>query len=151
MEHTLQNPWSSMSLFHTSYRESMAPKLQGHRRTMLRTSATLPETVVSVAVAATIVGAAATLLVKRTKESEKSQTPVKECEDCGGSGICSECKGEGFVLQKLSQERAERARKASNDAATRFTSGLPRKWSYCTKCSSGRSCSTCGGSGKLAL
>lgn len=38
---------------------------------MLRTSATLPETVVSVALAATVVGAAATLLIKRTKESEK--------------------------------------------------------------------------------
>ncbi|XP_074284966.1 uncharacterized protein LOC141610665 isoform X2 [Silene latifolia] len=118
---------------------------------MLRTSAILPETVASVAVAAVAVGAAATLLVKRTKDSEKSEIPVKECEACGGTGICSECKGEGFVLQKLSQERADRARMSSNNAATRFTSGLPRKWSYCTKCSSARSCNTCGGSGKLAL
>ncbi|KAK9664071.1 hypothetical protein RND81_14G017800 [Saponaria officinalis] len=150
MEHALQNPLLSLHTI-SLFRESKAPNLQARRRTMLRTSATLPETAVSVAVAATIVGAAATLLLKRTKDSEISQAPVKECEDCGGSGICSECKGEGFVLQKLSQERAERARKASNDAATRFTSGLPRKWSYCSKCSSGRSCSTCGGSGKLAL
>ncbi|KNA14895.1 hypothetical protein SOVF_102900 isoform B [Spinacia oleracea] len=105
----------------------------------------------SVTLATAVVGAAATILVKRTKESEKSQTPVKMCEDCGGSGICSECKGEGFVLQKLSEERAARARMISKDAATRYTSGLPRKWSYCTRCSSARNCRTCNGSGNLSL
>ncbi|KAH9606372.1 hypothetical protein KSS87_017277 [Heliosperma pusillum] len=105
------------------YLDSRVPNLQGRNRTVLRTSAILPETVASVAVAAVAVGAAATLLIKRTKDSEKSEIPVKQCEACGGTGICSECKGEGFVLQKLSQERADRARMSSTDAATRFTSG----------------------------
>ncbi|GLT55049.1 hypothetical protein SLA2020_282020 [Shorea laevis] len=78
------------------------------------------------------------------------QLRLKECGDCGGSGICSECNGEGFVLKKLSEESAEKARMAAKTMATRYTAGLPKKWSYCTKCSSARSCSTCGGSGKLS-
>ncbi|KMT02317.1 hypothetical protein BVRB_9g205420 [Beta vulgaris subsp. vulgaris] len=125
--------------------------LQGHRKNILRISSALPETVLSVTIATAVVGAAATVLAKRTQQSEKSQTPVKICQECSGSGICSECRGEGFVLQKLSEENAERARTTSKNAATRYTSGLPRKWSYCTKCSSARNCSTCGGSGKLSL
>lgn len=48
---------------------------------------------------------------------------MKECEVCGGSGICSECKGEGFVLKKLSDENAEKARLASKNMATRYTAG----------------------------
>ncbi|KAL2938432.1 Chaperone protein DnaJ [Bienertia sinuspersici] len=126
-------------------------KLQGHRKKTFKISSALPETVVSVTIATAVVGAAATVLVKRTQQSGESQTPLKICEDCGGSGICPECKGEGFVLQKLSEESAERARMMSKDAATRYTSGLPRKWSYCTKCTSARSCRTCSGSGKLSL
>lgn len=126
-------------------------KLQSHGRKILKISSALPETIVSVTIASAVVGTAATILIRRTQQSEKSQIPVKTCEDCGGSGICPECKGEGFVLQKLSEENAERARSISKNAATRYTSGLPRKWSYCTKCSSARSCSTCGGSGKLSL
>lgn len=51
------------------------------------------------------------------------QIPLKVCEDCGGSGICSECKGEGFVLKKLSEDSAERARMAAKNAATRYTAG----------------------------
>lgn len=51
------------------------------------------------------------------------QAPTKPCEDCEGSGICSECKGEGFVLKKLSKENAERARLMAKDAATRYTAG----------------------------
>jgi hypothetical protein len=35
--------------------------------------------------------------------------------------------------------------------ATRYTAGLPKKWSYCTKCSSTRSCMICGGSGKTSI
>lgn len=27
---------------------------------------------------------------------------------------------------------------------------LPKKWSYCSKCSSSRSCTTCGGTGRIA-
>ncbi|KAK7262272.1 hypothetical protein RJT34_29838 [Clitoria ternatea] len=125
-------------------------KLQLQRRRVSTVSSALPETAASVAVAATLVGAAATLFVRRSKNSESvTQIQFKVCEDCGGSGICSECKGEGFVNRKRSEENAEKARVLAKNMATRYTSGLPRKWSYCTKCSSARSCSTCGGSGKL--
>ncbi|KAK1398394.1 High affinity nitrate transporter 2.6-like [Heracleum sosnowskyi] len=112
-------------------------------------SAGLVETASSIAVAATVVGAAATLLVRRTKASEATEVPYKTCEDCSGSGICSECRGEGFVLKRLSDGNAEKARLNAKNAATRYTAGLPKKWSYCSKCSSARSCSSCGGSGKL--
>ncbi|KAL2328572.1 hypothetical protein Fmac_021999 [Flemingia macrophylla] len=125
-------------------------KLQLQRRRISTVSYALAETAASVAVAVTVVGAAATLLVKRSKTSESTQIQFKACVDCGGSGICSECKGEGFVLRKRSEESAEKARVQAKNMATRFTAGLPKKWSYCTKCSSGRSCSTCGGSGKLS-
>ncbi|GMN24976.1 hypothetical protein TIFTF001_000770 [Ficus carica] len=110
----------------------------------------LPETAASVAIAATVVGAAATLLVQRSKSSETTEVPMKTCEECGGSGICPECKGEGFVLKKLSDESAERARLTAKNAATRYTAALPKKWSYCTKCSSARSCKSCGGIGKIS-
>ncbi|KAK7844260.1 hypothetical protein CFP56_011072 [Quercus suber] len=109
------------------------------------------ETAASVAIAATVVGAAATILVRRnTEASQATQIPTKVCEDCGGSGICSECNGEGFVLKKLSEESAEKARLTAKNMATRYTAGLPKKWSYCTRCSSARNCSTCGGRGKLS-
>ncbi|KAL0533952.1 hypothetical protein IC582_028228 [Cucumis melo] len=124
-------------------------KLQGGRRT-LTIASSLPETAASVAIAATVVGAAATFLSRRNKDSEAVEVPLITCEDCGGSGLCSECKGEGFVLKKLSDENAERARLAAKNMATRFTAALPKKWSYCSKCSSARSCSTCGGSGTLS-
>uniref|UniRef100_A0A2P2IYS0 Uncharacterized protein LOC105115955 isoform X1 n=1 Tax=Rhizophora mucronata TaxID=61149 RepID=A0A2P2IYS0_RHIMU len=113
-------------------------------------SRALPETAASVAIAATVVGAAASFLVRRTKVSEENEIPLKACQDCSGSGVCSECNGEGFVLKKLSEENAERARKSAKNMATRYTAGLPKKWSYCTKCSSSRSCTTCGGTGKLS-
>lgn len=51
------------------------------------------------------------------------QVPMKICEACGGSGICPECKGEGFVLKRISDESAERARLASKNMATRYTAG----------------------------
>ncbi|XP_048140484.1 uncharacterized protein LOC115738313 isoform X3 [Rhodamnia argentea] len=84
-------------------------------------SSALPETAISIAVAATAVGAAATLLIKRTKASEETEIPMKTCEDCGGSGICSECKGEGFVLKRLSEQSAEKARLTAKNMATRYT------------------------------
>ncbi|KAF2541159.1 hypothetical protein F2Q70_00035699 [Brassica cretica] len=133
-------------------------KSSSHQRPKRRSSSSstaipaLVETAVSVAIAATVVGTAATLIVRRsTKASEEAEASMKECEVCGGSGICSECKGEGFVLKKLSDENAEKARLASKNMATRYTAGLPKKWSYCTKCSSTRSCITCGGSGKISF
>lgn len=133
---------------------SIGVKPQG--RKISTVSSALLETAASVAVAATVVGGAATLLVRRIKseaaESLKVETeiPLKNCEDCGGSGICSECNGEGFVLKRLSEKSAEKARMSAKNMATRYTAGLPKKWSYCTKCSSARSCSTCGGRGKLS-
>lgn len=59
----------------------------------------------------------------RWKSFVKMQIPLKTCEDCGGSGICSECKGEGFVLKKLSEESAERARLTAKNMATQYTAG----------------------------
>lgn len=56
-----------------------------------------------------------------TEIHSKIQVPLKTCEDCGGSGICSECKGEGFVLKKQSDESAQRARTTAKNMATRFT------------------------------
>ncbi|KAK4758224.1 hypothetical protein SAY87_019525 [Trapa incisa] len=127
-------------------------KLQGiQRKNASSITSSLTETAVSVAVAATVVGAAATILVKRTKASEELEVPEKTCEDCGGTGICPECKGEGFVLKRLSDESAERARLTAKNMATRYTAGLPKKWSYCTKCSSSRACIICDGRGKLKI
>ncbi|XP_073286689.1 uncharacterized protein [Primulina huaijiensis] len=122
-------------------------KTQG--RKSVSTLRALPETAVSVTIAATIVVAAAIFLSPKTRTSDVAEAPTKTCEDCGGSGICSECNGEGFMLKKMSDESAEKARLLAKNMASRYTAGLPKKWSYCTKCSSGRSCSTCGGSGKL--
>lgn len=51
------------------------------------------------------------------------QSSFATCEDCGGSGICSECKGEGFVLKKLSDENADKARLTAKNMATRYTAG----------------------------
>ncbi|QCD88146.1 uncharacterized protein LOC114169081 isoform X2 [Vigna unguiculata] len=141
---------TSVSLPCFSHTHSHNVKLQLQRRRISTVSSALAETAASMAVAVTFVGAAATLIVKRSKTSESAQIQFKACEDCGGSGICSECNGEGFVLRKRSGENSEQARVQPKNMATRFTSGLPKKWSYCTKCSSGRSCSTCGGSGKLS-
>ncbi|KAK1260201.1 hypothetical protein QJS04_geneDACA002119 [Acorus gramineus] len=122
----------------------------GGRKSLV--SHALPETALSVAVAAVAVGTAASFLARTIKPPETvEKIPLKVCEDCGGSGICSECNGEGFVPKKLSQESADRARMAAKNMATRFTSGLPKKWSYCSKCRAARSCTTCGGSGKLGL
>ncbi|KAM7278428.1 hypothetical protein ACFE04_005562 [Oxalis oulophora] len=123
---------------------------QKQGRKSFRLVCSLPETAASLAIAATVVGAAATLLLKKNKASEENEIPTKECEDCGGSGICPECNGQGFMLKKQSDERADRARKNAKDMATRYTAGLPKKWSYCTKCSSSRSCRTCDGRGKLS-
>ncbi|KAM1149133.1 hypothetical protein ACFX13_030418 [Malus domestica] len=135
---------------HTTYFVNVKPREQRRRQSSLVSSA-LPETVASIAIAATVVGTAAAVLAKRTKAAEEAEVPMKICEACRGSGICPECKGEGFVLKKLSDESAERARMASKNMATRYTAGLPKKWSYCTKCSSARSCLACSGRGKIAL
>lgn len=51
------------------------------------------------------------------------QSNFEPCEDCGGSGICIECKGEGFILKKRTDESADRARNTAKNMATRYTSG----------------------------
>ncbi|KAJ4785343.1 transmembrane protein [Rhynchospora pubera] len=112
----------------------------------------LPETAASILVTSVAVGAAATLLAKRLKPSEPAATEaLKVCEECDGSGLCSECKGEGYIFKKISDESAQKARMASKSASTRYTAGLPTKWTYCFKCSSARSCRACGGSGQVKL
>ncbi|KAJ4910361.1 hypothetical protein Rs2_04982 [Raphanus sativus] len=144
--------FNSVSFFDMKRSSHQRPKRRSSSSSSTTAIPALVETAVSVAIAATVVGTAATLLVRRsTKASEEAEAYMKECEVCGGSGICSECKGEGFVLKKLSDENAEKARLTAKNMATRYTAGLPKKWSYCTKCSSTRSCITCGGSGKISF
>ncbi|KAH0692144.1 hypothetical protein KY285_019241 [Solanum tuberosum] len=133
----------------TSIHPSGSIKLKEPARRVLKVSSAVLETAASIAVAATVVGAAATILVRRNKASETIEAPLRICEDCGGSGVCAECRGEGFVLKKMSDENAERARLMAKNAATRYTAGLPKKWGYCMKCNAARSCSSCGGIGKL--
>ncbi|VFQ63822.1 unnamed protein product [Cuscuta campestris] len=114
----------------------------------LKIASALPETVATIAVAATVVGTAAALLARKTKASNDVEVPTNRCEECGGSGVCSECKGEGFIMKKLSEESAEKARMTAKNDATRYTAGLPKKWSYCKKCNASRLCSSCSGSGQ---
>uniref|UniRef100_A0A0E0LFZ9 DUF7895 domain-containing protein n=1 Tax=Oryza punctata TaxID=4537 RepID=A0A0E0LFZ9_ORYPU len=117
-----------------------------------RRPAALPETAAACVAAAGLVGvAAATLLVGRPAEGarEEEEAEEEECSECGGTGLCPRCKGEGFVFKQLPEEAASRARKAAKNMATRYTSGLPTKWTYCNRCSSTRSCTTCGGSGAI--
>lgn len=123
-------------------------KPHSHARKELKIASALPETVASIAVAATVVGTAATLLARRTKASNDFEVPANGCEECGGSGVCSECNGEGFILKKLSEESAAKARMTAKNDATRYTAGLPKKWSYCKKCNASRLCSSCSSSGQ---
>ena len=102
-------------------------------------------------------GVAGTLQLLRSSSSPKQQEQQQDvneaeecCPECGGTGLCGLCKGEGFVFKQLSEETASKARKAAKNMATRYTAGLPTKWTYCTKCSSTRSCTTCRGSGTIA-
>uniref|UniRef100_A0A7N0SVX1 DUF7895 domain-containing protein n=1 Tax=Kalanchoe fedtschenkoi TaxID=63787 RepID=A0A7N0SVX1_KALFE len=131
---------------------AMDMKCSTRRRRMLRVSSSLAESAISITIAAAVVGAAATVLVKRTNAANVgNEIPVRVCDACQGSGICPECKGEGFVLKRLSEQSTEKARLTAKNAATRYTAGLPKKWSYCSKCSSSRSCITCGGQGKVSF
>ncbi|KAF9675175.1 hypothetical protein SADUNF_Sadunf09G0004900 [Salix dunnii] len=103
---------------------SIDVRLQERGRKTSTVCYSLPETAAPVAIAATVVGAAITLLVRRNKPTKTDEIPLKTCEDCGGSGICPECNGEGFVLKKLSEESAERARMSAKNMATRYTAGI---------------------------
>jgi hypothetical protein len=60
---------------------------------------------------------------QRRQEEREEQVEGEECPDCGGTGLCGRCKGEGFVFKQLSEETATRARKAAKNMATRYTSG----------------------------
>ncbi|TVU07492.1 hypothetical protein EJB05_40848 [Eragrostis curvula] len=123
----------------------------------------LPDPQAAAAVSVLVAGVAATLLLRsssssssqqrqqtETKEEEEEEEAGEECWDCGGTGLCSRCKGEGFVFKQLAEDTATKARKAAKNMATRYTAGLPTKWTYCNKCSSSRSCTTCRGSGRIA-
>ncbi|CAN6692342.1 unnamed protein product [Malus baccata var. baccata] len=61
-------------------------KPQEQRRPSSLVSSALPETVASIAIAAAVVGTAATILAKRTKASEEAEVPMKICEACWGLG-----------------------------------------------------------------
>lgn len=84
---------------------------------------------------------------KEEAEEEATQIAEEACSACGGSGLCPRCKGEGFVFKEVAEETASRARKAAKNMATRYTAGLPTKWTYCNRCSSTRSCTKCQGTG----
>ncbi|XP_060175273.1 uncharacterized protein LOC132605991 isoform X2 [Lycium barbarum] len=114
----------------TSISPRGSTKLKAPASRVLKVSSALAETAASIAVAATVVGAAATILVRRTKASEVTEAPSIICEDCGGSGICAECRGEGFVLKKMSDENAERLRLMAKNAATRYTAGYRFSGAY---------------------
>lgn len=92
-----------------------------------------PQAAASVLVAG-IVGVSATLLLRRSSSSQEQQqqqggeeAPAEEngeeCWDCGGTGLCGRCKGEGFVFKQLSEDTATKARKAAKNMATRYTAG----------------------------
>ncbi|CAN1837417.1 Cell division cycle protein 48 homolog [Linum perenne] len=117
--------WSALDLPAATFSSSSNVNiLNQSRRKPIVVPHGLVETAASIAIAATVVGGAATLLVNRTKATEANdQIQLKTCEECGGSGICSECKGEGFVLKRLSDESADKARKSAKNMATRYTAG----------------------------
>jgi hypothetical protein len=82
------------------------------------------------AVAGTV-GVAATVLLRSPSRREQEEEVVvaeqaldPECPDCGGTGLCGLCKGEGFVFKQLPEEAAAKARKAAKNMATRYTSGF---------------------------
>jgi hypothetical protein len=85
----------------------------------------LPETAAASVLVAGIVGVSATLLLRRSssQEGEAPEAGGEECWDCGGTGLCGLCKGEGFVFKQLSEDTATKARKAAKNMATRYTAG----------------------------
>ncbi|KAH7282897.1 hypothetical protein KP509_35G051900 [Ceratopteris richardii] len=101
------------------------------------------------ALAVVSISAGALFFINQDRLGKASPEKVK-CEACDGSGLCPTCKGEGFQLKNLSPEAVERARANAKDAATRYTAGLAKKWSYCTTCSGSRSCQACDGKGRLS-
>ncbi|XP_020177354.1 uncharacterized protein [Aegilops tauschii subsp. strangulata] len=147
---------SSCSLLYTA--TTTRPSASPNARRLGRPRA-LPETaLVAAGVAAAGVAAAVLLRGDRKTErpapgeqGEKQAAAVEECPACGGSGLCPRCKGEGFVFKEVGEEAAGRARRAAKNMATRYTAGLPTKWTYCNRCSSTRSCTACDGSGAVPV
>lgn len=106
--------------------------------------------VVSAAVTLVVVGAAVVSILRKEKLPVLPEISRVECEECKGSGICPECNGDGFLMKNLSKDAAAKARASAKDAATRYTAGLAKKWSYCATCSGGRGCPNCEGRGWLS-
>ncbi|KAI5061040.1 hypothetical protein GOP47_0023545 [Adiantum capillus-veneris] len=106
----------------------------------------LPPEAVSVAAAIVIVGASAVALLWMNQDKlQAMSSETEKCGSCDGSGLCSACNGEGFQLKDLSAEAAGKARANARNAATRYTAGLAKKWSYCPNCSGSRKCPACDG------
>ncbi|XP_031503096.1 uncharacterized protein LOC116266135 [Nymphaea colorata] len=114
-----------------------------------QTARGVPETATAILVTVLAVGTGAAFVLGNRKASEFTESPSKPCEACGGSGLCAECNGEGYVLKRLGEATAEQARLNAKNMATRYTAGLPKKWSYCSKCSSARYCRVCDGRGQV--
>ncbi|KAM3317596.1 hypothetical protein ACQJBY_035354 [Aegilops geniculata] len=144
---------SSCSLLHTA--TTTRPTTSPNARRLRRPRA-LPETAL-VAAGVAAAGVAAAVLLRGDRKAEQpapgeqgeKKEAVEECPACAGSGLCPRCKGEGFVFKEVGEEAAGRARRAAKNMATRYTAGLPTKWTYCNRCSSTRSCTACDGSGAV--
>ena len=137
-------------LLHTTSTITRRPANARCRRSL---PGALPDTAVLVAGVAAV-GVAATFLLRGDQKQQAAPTKkeqVKEeeeaCVACGGTGLCPRCKGEGFVFKAVAEETATKARRAAKNMATRYTAGLPTKWTYCNRCSSTRSCTACDGTG----
>lgn len=126
------------------YSKGIADNDQQRRQRMV-VAAAFP-TALSAAVTLVVVGAAVATIFKN-KEKQSLEVAKEECGECNGSGLCPACNGEGFLLKNLTPEAAAKARSRAVDAATRYTAGLAKKWSYCSTCSGTRSCPACRGQG----
>eukprot|EP00897_Mesotaenium_endlicherianum_P010851 jgi/Mesen1/9795/ME000007S09845 len=123
------------------------PRLGPRRARQMAVQALPTEALVAVVVIATGAAAAGLAFSSKDKIREGLKLDKPRCEACEGSGICPECKGEGFVNRNLNEAAAERARSKAPTAATRYTSGLAKKWKYCLTCNGARGCPSCEGRG----
>lgn len=125
--------------------------IKGRHTLSFAMNAVLPEAV-SAVITVVVVGASMVALTRLNKD--KLTTAITEkpkCEACNGSGVCPSCDGEGFLLKNLPDDAAATARANAKNAATRYTAGLAKKWSYCTNCSGSRGCTACQGRGWLDM
>lgn len=136
----------ALSIFRSHERERCG------RRARSFVANALPVEAISATAAIVIVTGSVGALIWLNQDNGKDLVAEKQnCEACNGSGMCPSCNGEGFQLKGLSPEAASRARANARDAATRYTAGLAKKWSYCTNCSGSRNCPECSGSGILNI